>query len=459
MEVWAGFLEHADYNAGRILEEIELEGRLDNTLVFYIMGDNGNSAEGQNGTISELLAQNGIPTTIDQHIKALEELGGLDVLGSPKTDNHYNAAWAWAGSSPYKSTKLVAAHFGGTRQNMAVSWPKSIRPDAAPRSQFHHFIDIVPTIYEIGNITPPRVVNGIEQDPLDGISMVYTFGDAKAKDRRTTQFFDIMGSRGIYSNGWFAGTFGPRTPWIPGLPAGIKNWDPEKDTWELYNINEDWSQTNDLAARMPEKLAELKSLFLVESAKNKNLPIGGGLWTPVLHPEDAPSTPYSEWTFIGNITKMPEFAAPKLGKFNNKVSMELDVPARPNGVLYALGGFSGGLSCYLKEGIVCYEYNLFEVSRTLIKAKKKLPAGKMKLEVESKLLDQKPGSPMEITIKVNGEIIARGNVPITAPLTFTANDCLDIGCDLGSPVAIDYFEKAPFEFNGKIGKTVISYPK
>ena len=220
MEVFAGFTEHADYNAGRVIDEIEKQGRLDNTLIFYIWGDNGSSAEGQNGSISELLAQNGIPTTVEQHIKALDDLGGLAVLGSPKTDNMYHAGWAWAGSTPYKSTKVVAAHFGGTRQPMAVSWPRGIKPDATPRPQFHHVIDIVPTIYEVTKITPPRVVNGVPQDSIDGVSMAYTFADAKAKGRRTTQFFDIMGSRGIYHDGWYACTFGPRTPWMPGLPKG-----------------------------------------------------------------------------------------------------------------------------------------------------------------------------------------------------------------------------------------------
>lgn len=457
MEVWAGFTEHADYNAGRVIDEIEKEGKLDNTLVFYIMGDNGNSAEGQNGTISELLAQNQIPTTIQQHIKALDELGGLDVLGSPKADNHYNAAWAWAGSSPYKSTKLVAAHFGGTRQNMAVSWPAKIKHDDKPRAQFLHCIDVVPTIYDAVGIQSPSVVNGIPQDPFDGVSFASTFNDAKAPEVRHTQFFDIMGSRGIYQDGWFACTFGPRTPWIPGTPPGIAQWNPENDVWELYNLNEDWTQANDLAAKMPDKLSQMKSLFLVESAKNKNLPIGGGLWT-LLHPEDAPGTPYTDWTFNGPITGMPEFAAPKLGKFNNTVTMEVDVPANANGVLYALGAFSGGLSCFVKDGVLNYEYNLFEIQRTKLTAKEKLPAGKATIQVESKLAAPKPGAPLNITVKVNGKVAAKGTVPITAPLAFTANDCLDIGSDLGSPVSLDYFDAAPFKFNGTIGTTMIKYP-
>jgi hypothetical protein len=303
------------------------------------------------------------------------------------------------------------------------------------------------------------VVNGVPQGPIDGVSLAYTFADAKVKGRKPTQFFDIMGSRGIYHDDWFACAFGPRIPWVPGLPPGIHEWTPAKDKWELYNLEEDWSQANDLAAKMPEKLAQMKDLFLVESAKNLNLPIGGGLWTPALHPEDAPTTPYSEWTFSGAITRMPEFAAPKLGKFDNTVTMEVEVPVNANGVLYALGGFSGGLSCYVKDGVLCYEYNLFEIDRTQIKAKEKLPVGKAEIMIETKLLGPRPGSPAQITLKVNGKKVATGIVPITAPLAFTANDCLDFGSDLGSPVSLEYFDKAPFKFNGAITTTKIAYPK
>jgi arylsulfatase len=288
--------------------------------------------------------------------------------------------------------------------------------------------------------------------------MAYTFGDAKAKGRRTTQFFDVMGSRGIYHDGWFAGVFGPRIPWVPGTPKGIKEWSPENDTWELYNLDEDWTQADDLATKMPEKVMHMKHLFLVESTKNKNMPIGGGLWT-MLHPEDGPATPYTDWTFSGPITRMPEFAAPKLGKIGNLVSMEVEVPENANGVLYALGAFSGGLTCYVKDGVLCYEYNLFEIERTQIKAKEKLPTGKVKIEVETKMLEKKPASPLEVTLKVNGKVVAEGKVPISAPMAFTANDCLDIGSDLGSPVSLDYFDKAPFAFKGKIISTKVKYLK
>ncbi len=459
MEIFAGFTEHADHNAGRVIAEIERQGRLDNTLIFYIWGDNGSSAEGLNGTISEQLAQNGIPTKISQHLEALKELGGLDALGGPKTDNMYHAGWAWAGSTPYRSTKLVGAHFGGTRQPMAVAWPKGIKPDAAPRPQFHHVIDIVPTIYEQLKITPPRVVNGFEQDQIHGVSMGYTLADAKEQGRRKTQFFDIMASRGIYHDGWFASAPGPREPWVGGIPKGIKEWSPLTDKWELYNLDKDWSQANDLAAANPQKLEEMKALFLLESTKNKNLPIGGGLWSTALyHPEDAPASSLTEWTFDGPMTRMPESAAPKLGKVDSLVTMDVDVPANANGVLYALAGFSGGVTCYVKDGILSYEFNLFEITRTKIRAKEKLAAGNAKIEVESRLVD-KIGGPMNVTLRVNGKVVAQGTVPAAMSLHFTSNATFDIGRDLDSPVSLDYFDKAPFPFNGSIGTTKITYLK
>ena len=459
MEVFAGFTEHADYNAGRVIDEIERQGKLENTLIFYIWGDNGSSAEGLYGTISEQLAQNGIPTKISQHLDALNELGGLEALGGPKTDNMYHAAWAWAGSTPYKSTKLVGAHFGGTRQPMAVAWPKRITPDATARPQFHHVIDIVPTIYELTRITPPKIVNGFEQDSIDGVSMVSALSDPKAPETRKTQFFDIMASRGIYHEGWFASAPGPREPWVGGIPKGIREWSPLTDNWELYNLEEDWSQANDLAATNPKKLEELKLLFLVESTKNKNLPIGGGLWsTALFHPEDAPASALTEWTFDEPITRMPESAAPKLGKQDSLVSMEVDVPEKANGVLYALAGFSGGITCYVKDGFLCYEFNLFEIQRTKLKSKERLPTGKVKIEVESKLAG-KIGGPMDVTLRVNGNEVAKGRVPAAMSLHFTSNATFDIGADLDSPVSLDYFDEAPFKFNGTIGVTKIVYLK
>ena len=457
MEVFAGFTEHADAQVGRIIDELEQQGRLDNTLVLYIWGDNGSSSEGLYGTISEQLAQNGITTKISQHLDALEEFGGLDAIGGEKTDNMYHAGWAWAGSTPYKGTKLQGAYFGGTRQPMAVSWPKKISADKTPRSQFHHVVDVVPTVYELLDIPAPQVVNGFTQDPFDGVSMAYSLDTPDAPGTRHTQFFDIMASRGVYQDGWFASARGPREPWVGGIPAGIREWSPLTDTWELYHVEEDWSQANDLAAEMPAKLEEMKALFLTESAKNKNLPIGGGLWSTALyHPEDAPASPLTEWTFDHPIKGMPESAAPKLGKVSSLVSMEVDVPANANGVLYALAGFSGGLTCYMRDGQLCYEFNLFEIERTKIRSSGKLPAGKAKIEVVTQLVD-KIGGPLDITLKVNGQEVGQGRVPRAMSLHFTSNATFDIGTDLDSPVSLDYFEESPFSFNGKIGRTHIQY--
>jgi arylsulfatase A-like enzyme len=457
MEVAAGFAEHVDAQVGRIIDEIDTLGYGDNTLIFYLWGDNGSSSEGQNGTISELLAQNGIPSTVKQHIAALDELGGLDVLGSPKTDNQYHAGWAWAGSTPYKGTKLLASHLGGTRNPLVIQWPAKIKHDATPRPQFHHCNDIVPTIYEVVGITPPLEVNGVPQDPIDGVSFAYTFDDPKAKGRMLTQYFEIMGSRSIYHDGWMASAFGPRIPWVPGMPPGIQEWTPDNDVWELYNLEDDWSQANDLAAKMPEKLARLKDIFLIEAVKNKALPIGGGLWVAALHPEFRITPPYTEWTFPGNTVRIPEFCAPALGNRANVVTIDAEIPSNANGVLYKLGGNSGGLTCFVEDGVLCYEYNLFIIQRTKIRAKQKLPVGKVRIAVETAYAVPKPGGPLNITLKVNDEVVATGQVPISAPLLFTGNDCLDIGVVHGSPVSLDYYDKVPFKFNGSIEQVNIKY--
>lgn len=457
MEVAAGFAEHADVQAGRLVDELESLGYDENTLIFYIWGDNGSSGEGQNGTISELLAQNGIPSTIPQHIKAMNDMGGLDVLGTPKADNQYHAGWAWAGSTPYKGMKLVASHLGGTRNPMAVRWPAKVTPDAAPRSQFVHCTDIVPTLYELLGISHPRVVNGIPQDPIDGTSFAAILADAEAESKHLTQYFEIMGSRAIYHDGWMASAFGPRAPWVPGLPPGIADWTPDRDTWELYHLDEDWTQAHDLAAEQPEKLAQMKELFAMEAAKNSVYPIGGGLWVPVYHPELRISTPYREWNFTGDIVRMPEFIAPALGNRANTVTIKTTADAVPEGVLYALGGAGGGLTCFVDDGQIVYEYNLFIVQRTQVRSERKLQPGAHTIVVETSYVEARPGGPLSIVISVDGEEWVRGVVPMSAPLLFTANDCLDVGKCLGGVVSLDYYDRAPFPFTGEIESMHVIY--
>jgi arylsulfatase A-like enzyme len=457
MEVAAGYAEHVDVQVGRIHDELDRLGYADNTLFLYIWGDNGSSGEGQNGTIAELLAQNGIPTTVRQHIDALDELGGLDVLGSPLVDNQYHAGWAWAGSTPYKGMKLLASHLGGTRNPLAVKWPKKVAADATPRDVYLHCNDVVPTIYDVIGIQPPLVVNGNPQIPLAGASFAATLADRSAEGGKKTQYYEIMGSRAIHHDGWLACARGPRLPWVPGQPEGIATWTPDNDRWELYHLDEDWSQARDLADSQPEKLAQMRELFAIEAARNSVLPIGGGLWVPVYHPELRIAPPYDEWEFSGDTVRMPEFCAPALGNKDNTVTIDADVPANANGVLYALGAAAGGLTCYLDDGYLCYEYNLFILMRTKIRSADRIPAGRTTITVDTRYAERRPAGPLDVTLRVDGDDVASGRVPVSAPLLFTANDCLDIGTCLGSPVSMDYRERAPFPFEGVIHGVRVAY--
>jgi arylsulfatase A-like enzyme len=459
MEVFAGYTEHADVQAGRLIDALEEMGIRDNTLIFYVWGDNGSSAEGQNGTISELLAQNGIRTEIKDHIRAMNELGGLDVLGSPKADNMYHAGWAWAGSTPHRSTKLVAAHFGGTRTPLVVSWPDKIKPDKKPRTQFHHVNDIVPTIYDVLDITPPKLVDGITQDPLDGVSLAYTFNSEKAPGRKKSQYFEIMGSRAFYQDDWIASVFGPRIPWKPGVDPAIFKWSPDQDTWELHDLRTDYSQAKDVAAQHPEKLQALKAGFGADAQANKVWPVGGGLWSVVFHPEDAPSNPATEFNFTQAVVGVPEFTAPKVGARSNLVTIETELKPDSQGVLYALGAFSGGVALWVDQGKLTYEYNLFEIERTQLASSAPLPTGKVKIEVETRKAGTDHGGPLDVVVRIDGKEVAKGTVPRSAPLTFTANDAFDVGRDSYSPVSLAYFDRKPFEFNGKIGSLNVRYLK
>ncbi|MCX7097521.1 MAG: arylsulfatase [Methylococcales bacterium] len=452
MEVFAGFVEHADTQAGKVIDELDRLGIRDNTLVLYIVGDNGSSAEGQNGSISELLAQNQIPNTVDQQIEALDKLGGLAALGGPKVDNMYHAGWAWAGDTPFQHTKLIASHFGGTRNPLAVSWPARIEADKTPRPQFHHVNDIAPTIYELLGIKPPQVVDGFKQDPIDGVSMAYSFNDAKAANHKHSQYFDNNGSRGIYQEGWFASTFGPLTPWLTVNP-GLASWDSGKDVWELYHISDDFSQANNLAAKEPKRLAAMQAQFLKEAKANKAFPIGAALWTR-LHPEDRVKTLYTSWQFDSTTTRMPEFTAPGLGRESNLVSLDVELGDNASGVLYALGGASGGLTLYMDKGELVYEYNMMVIERTIARAKGKLAAGKHKIDVDTHIA--KPGAAAEVVLTVDGQETGRITVPRTVPAAFTASESFDVGIDLGSPVSLDYFDRRPFPISGKIGQLSVS---
>lgn len=454
MELFAGFVEHTDHQVGRVVEGLESRGLRDNTIIIYIFGDNGSSAEGQRGTISELLAQNNIPNTVEQQIAALDRIGGLDALGSPKTDNMYHAGWAWAGGTPFKGTKLLGSYFGGTRNPMVISWPKRIKPDGRIRSQFHHVVDIAPTLYEILAIPHPEVVHGHEQMKMDGISLAYTFDEPGTATKKQTQFFDNNGSRAIYRDGWMACTFGPFIPWNTPLSVPrIANWDSANDEWELYHLPDDFSQANNLADVHPEKLEQLKEEFLTLAEDNKAFPIGAGNWLR-LHPEDRITTPYTRWTFSQNTRRMPEFAAPGVGRTSTEVTIDLEVTEKANGVLYAVGGAGGGLTVYFDNGHLIYEYNMMIIEQYAASSPNPIEPGKHRIKVVTNI--ETPGGLGTVVLDVDGEEVARAQLRRTVPAAFTATESFDVGTDLGSPVSLHYYDRRPFEFDGQIDRVNIT---
>ena len=458
MEIYAGFLEHTDVQYGKIVDEIERQGLLDNTLIIYVLSDNGPSSEGMNGTICEVLAINAVPSTIDQQIDVLNrDYGGIDALGGPKLDTMYHHGWAYAGASPFQGTKLVAAYLGGTRTPLVMSWPKKIQHDGKIRTQFHHVNDIAATIYEILDITPPKFVNGVEQQPLDGTSMVYTFNQPEAKTTKTTQYFEIMGQRGVYHDGWIASVWGPKPPWVADV-TGLVKWEPENDEWKLYNLNDDYSQSKNLTKENPEKLAELKALFDKEATENHVYPIGAGFYTLVFHPEELPASPLKEWTFYEGQDPIPEAMAPKFQSGRSTLSViYAEIGKDAEGVLFAVGGISAGFTVYMDKGFLKAEYNAMTLNRYKIASESAIPTGKVKIEVETKYDTKERLGPATVTLKVNGKQVGQGRIERSVPTIFTGSETFDVGVDLGTPVALDYFDRAPFRFNGKIEKIHIRY--
>ena len=458
MEIFAGFLEHTDAQYGKIVDELERQGLLENTIILYINSDNGPSAEGMNGTISELLAQNAMPSTIEQHIEVLDrDYGGIDALGGPKLDPMYHHGWAYSGASPFQGTKLVAGRLGGTRTPLVISWPRRIEPDDEIRSQFHHVNDIVPTLYELLEIPPPSVMSGADQQPLDGTSMVYTFDDPDAAPQKKTQYFEILGSRGIYHDGWFAGAFGPRAPWSTDM-SGVLDWTPETDQWELYDLRQDYSQSKDLAEENPEKLAELKALFDREASENLVYPVGASMYTSFFSPKELPSSTLSEWTLSEGQDRIPESMAPKfLSGRSSLAVIDAEIAENAEGVLFAVGGIAAGFTVYMDEGFLKAEYNAMTLDRFKVSSDSPIPTGAVKIEVETAADSQERMAPMTVTLRVDGQQVGQGRVERTVPGVFTASETFDVGKDLGSPVALDYSDRAPFAFNGTIDSIHIRY--
>jgi arylsulfatase len=447
MEIFAAYGAHVDHEIGRVLDAVAQLPDADNTLIIYIVGDNGASAEGGiEGSTNENTFFNGILETWQGNIKVIDELGG------PKHFNHFPSAWAWAMNTPFQWTKQVASHFGGTRNPMIVCWPAKITDKGGLRSQFHHVIDIMPTLLEVAGVPAPDVLNGMAQKPIDGVSLTYTFGDATAADRRKTQVFEIGVNRGIYQNGWFASSLA-FAPWQP-VRTGF---DVDKATWELYNIAEDFSQADDLATTHPDKLRALEDLWWAEAARNNILPLD---WRAAerLSAEltGKPSLAAGRKTFVyaTPLAALPEAAAPDLKNKFFTITAEADIPAGgAEGMLFTQGGFTGGWGFYIQQGRLVGLHNHLDLERYRVVSTEPVPAGKVTLALDFTYDGGGMAKGGTMTLLANGRKIGEGRVDKTTPFKYSLFEGQDVGEDTGTPVDFSY--TPPFTFTGKLGRVTV----
>jgi arylsulfatase A-like enzyme len=444
MEVYAGFLEHTDHHVGRLVDALDDLGVLEDTLVYYIVGDNGASAEGTpTGCFNELVVLNGAAgvETVD-FMRAR-----IDDFGTAAAYNHYAVGWAHAMDTPYQWTKQVASHWGGTRNGTIVHWPKGIQANGEVRTQFHHVIDVAPTVLEAAGLPEPKIVNGVEQRPIEGVSMRYCFDDAAAAERRETQYFEMFCNRGIYDKGWTAVTR-HSTPWVVTgvLPALAE------DTWELYDTNTDWSQAHDLAAQMPEKLEELQALFMEEARKYNVLPLDDRrverfnsdlAGRPVLVRGDSQ-------LLFGGMGRLSEHAVLNLKNKSHSVTAELTVPQDgAEGVIVAQGGAFAGWSLYLQSGKPKYCYNLFGLKRFHVEGEAAVPPGTHQVRMEFAYDGGGLAKGGTVSLYVDGAKTGEGRVEATVPMLFSADETCDIGSDTASPVSDDYTSESS-RFTGTV---------
>ena len=447
-ENYADFVEHCDHEVGRVLDAYEALGELDNTIVIYILGDNGSSGEGSLiGTPNEVMSLNGQQVTIDEAMQFYE------TWGMPGTSPHYSAAWAHAGDTPFQWTKQIASHFGGTRNSMVMSWPERIKSQGEVRSQFSHVIDVLPTILEVVGIREPVEVDGVGQRPIEGTSLAYTFADADAPGRHETQYFEMYGNRAMYHDGWMASCRHGRLPWET---AGTFPW--EGDTWELYNIREDFSQSVDLAEQEPERLQALKSMFDADAARYNVLPLDDR-FAERLDVTLRPSYYYGrkKVTLYPGMVRQPEGSGPKFIGVPMTITAPITVPeGGAEGVVFALGGDAAGFAVFLWEGKVCYHYNYFGIERYDATAAEALSPGEHTVVVEFAPEAPAPGAPAEVTVLVDGEEVARTRVARQIPLR-AGTETFDVGMDSRSPVCNDYEHRGLFEFTGAIESVTFDF--
>ena len=443
VEVFAAYVAMTDFEIGRVIEAIETTGELDNTLVFLVYGDNGTSAEGgRSGMFSEMTYFNGVQEEVEDMLEK------IDLWGGPETYPHMAAAWAVAFDTPYKWTKQVASDHGGTKVGMAVHWPAGIRSKGELRTQFHHVIDVAPTILEAAGLPEPVAVNGVPQRPMDGTSMVYTFDDPDAPDRHTVQYFEMFGNRAIYHDGWWARTI-HRAPWEmqPRRPLA-------EDIWELYDTRTDFSLVNDLSAEQPEKLAELQELFMEEAEKNHVLPIDDRLMVRMLASQvGRPDlmAGRTSLTLAEGMTGMTENIFLDIKNKSLTITAELEVPDDGgHGTIIAQGGRFGGWSLYVKDGIPAYDYNFLGLERTTVAGSARLAPGKATVRFEFAYDGGGQGKGGTGTLYVNDEEVAERRIERTQPRVFSADETADVGIDLATPVVEAIGSEAESRFTGHI---------
>ncbi len=449
-EIFGAYAAYTDHEIGRVIQAVEDLGKLDNTLIIYISGDNGTSAEGSAiGTTFDLAAIQGIDMPVDAQLKF------YNVLGSDLTTPHMSVAWSWAFDTPFKWTKQIASYFGGTRQGMAISWPGHIKDLGGIRSQFHHIIDIVPTILEVTGIQAPAMVNGIAQKPIEGISMAYTFDSANANSpsKRDTQYFEMFGNRALYHDGWIATTVPPQPPWLMGtvkMPDVLTGY-----KWELYNIADDFSENTDLGAKNPDKLKELQGLFMDEARKYQVLPLDNSILERILAPRPSATAGRTEFTYSGEVSGLPDGNAPNLLTKSYSITAEVEIPkSGAEGMLNTLGGRFGGYGLYLLKGKPVFIYNLLALEKFRWEGPQALTPGKHTILFDFKY--DGPGMAKGGTglLSVDGKEVARKTIPHTIPALMTIDESFDVGVDTRTGVE-DKDYKPPFRFTGKLDKLTI----